>query len=186
MDSERANGTGKSSAPRVLFRISAGFLKIVLNVVIYGVVAFLIYKGAIKAYDFAYDVMGNGTLEEKTNDDESTLVDADSENGDAAEGTSSDESAKTTKIRRIRILQGESVMNIAAKLETNKIIKDKYSFFVRAQLNSLGAKNGKGEIQAGTYELNPTMTYKEILDTITNYEKSIEASQTVDDVESTP
>ena len=183
METERANGTGKSSAPRVIFRISWSFLKIVLTVVIYGVLAFFIFKGAKAAYNFAYEVMGEETLEEKAEEDKTIVA----EDTTAEDGENESESGKPKeRVVNIQILQGESVMNIATKLETNKIIKNKYSFYVRAQLNSLGAKNGKGEIQAGTYKLNPTMTYKEILDEITNYNNSIEASETVEEVESTP
>lgn len=186
MESERARGTGKSSAPRVMFRICAGFLKIVLNVAIYAVVIWFVIRGAKKAYDFAYEVMDEHTMEAKadTEGEADIFIAQDVSN----EGSEDENEASVPKERvvNIQILQGESVMNIAAKLETNRIIGNKYSFYVRAQINSLGAKAGKGEIQAGTYKLKPTMTYKEILNEITNVKNSIEATQTVEEAESLP
>ena len=66
----------------------------------------------------------------------------------------------------ITIEDGASTMEVAAALEQYRLIPNRYSFFVKVQL--LGHK-----ILAGTYILNTSMTYDEILDQITNYANSI-------------
>lgn len=69
--------------------------------------------------------------------------------------------------REVAIDKGESTMNIASKLELNKLVKNKYSFYLRAKLsNSI--------ILPGTYTLNSSMTYNEIFDIITNQDTNKE------------
>jgi len=60
-------------------------------------------------------------------------------------------------------------MNVASKLELNKIIVNKYSFYVKAKLL-------KHTIMPGTYALNTSMTYNEIFAVIT--EPSADESDT--------
>lgn len=151
MSNRRAVGTGRSSGTRVLLRLSGGFLMVCLNIVIYIVVVYLIYKAAIFSYDFAYEVMGNVTVDEK----------------DAGRDV------------RIQVLKGETSMNVAAKLETNKIIVNKYSFFVKLKLRG-------NDLMPGTYQLNTSMTYDEIIALITDSHQSLESEETVEEVESTP
>ena len=57
-------------------------------------------------------------------------------------------------------------MDIASKLERNRVIANKYSFYVKTKLQD-------ADIMAGTYEINSSMTYGEILDIISDYSKSI-------------
>ncbi len=66
----------------------------------------------------------------------------------------------------ITIKEGASTMEVAAALEMNRLIPSRYSFYLKVQL--MGHK-----ILAGTYILNTSMTYDEILDQITNYSNSI-------------
>ncbi|MBP3611469.1 MAG: endolytic transglycosylase MltG [Lachnospiraceae bacterium] len=66
----------------------------------------------------------------------------------------------------ITIKDGASTMEVAAALEMNRLIPSRYSFYLKVQL--MGHK-----ILAGTYILNTSMTYDEILDQITNYSNSI-------------
>ena len=80
---------------------------------------------------------------------------------------------------KVTILKGESSMNIASKLEDAKVIVDKYSFYVKLKLK-------KYEIMPGTFVLNTSMTYDEVLSIITDYDQSIEAEVTVEETESTP
>ena len=80
---------------------------------------------------------------------------------------------------KITILKGESSMNIASKLEDAKLVTNKYSFYVKLKLKDY-------EIMPGTFVLNTSMTYNEILAIITDYSKSIDAETTVEDVEGTP
>lgn len=66
----------------------------------------------------------------------------------------------------ITIPDGASTMEVAAALEQYRLIPNRYSFYLKVQL--MGHK-----ILAGTYILNTSMTYDEILDQITNYANSI-------------
>ena len=66
----------------------------------------------------------------------------------------------------ITIPDGASTMEVAAALEQYRLIPSRYSFYLKVQL--MGYK-----ILAGTYILNTSMTYDEILDQITNYANSI-------------
>ena len=96
-----AKGTGRSSGTRVLLRMTGGFLSICLNIVIYAVIIFFLIKAIHKTYDFGYRIFGDVSVEEEPGRDV-----------------------------KIQILKGESTMNVATKLETNKLIPDKYSFFL--------------------------------------------------------
>ncbi len=66
----------------------------------------------------------------------------------------------------IQINKGDSTMDVATKLDLNRAIVNKYSFVIKVKLQDL-------TIMAGTYNINSSMTYQEILDTITNYKNSI-------------
>ena len=66
----------------------------------------------------------------------------------------------------ITIKDGASTMEVAAALEQYRLIPNRYSFYLKVQL--MGYK-----ILAGTYILNTSMTYDEILGQITNYANSI-------------
>ncbi len=65
-----------------------------------------------------------------------------------------------------QIKKGESKMDIATKLELNHAIKNKYSFYLKTKLQEY-------VIIPGTYIINSSMTYDDILDAITDYSKSI-------------
>lgn len=65
-----------------------------------------------------------------------------------------------------QIKKGESTMDIASKLELNLAIKNKMAFYVKTKLQNLN-------IMPGTYIINSSMTYDEILDIITDYSASI-------------
>jgi UPF0755 protein len=57
-------------------------------------------------------------------------------------------------------------MDIATKLELNQAIKNKYSFYLKTKLQEY-------VIMPGTYIINSSMTYEEILAVVTDYSKSI-------------
>ncbi len=63
--------------------------------------------------------------------------------------------------------EGESTLNVAKKLELNQIIVNDYTFFIRTKFS------GK-TIFPGTYILNTSMSYEEILDVIADYETALE------------
>ena len=65
-----------------------------------------------------------------------------------------------------QIKKGESKMDIATKLELNHAIKNKYSFYLKTKLQEY-------VMIPGTYIINSSMTYDDILDAITDYSKSI-------------
>ena len=86
----------------------------------------LVVKFSQIAYDFSYQVFGSVRVSE--------------ENGREYELT---------------ISEGESTMRVAAKLEQNRIIVNRFSFFLRAKLM-------KKNILPGTYNVNASMDYDEI------------------------
>ncbi len=112
---------------------------IVLSFIFYMLIIFAISRMCMYAYDFSYQVFGNVTASEAPGTDvEFTVNDS------------------------------ESTMSVASKLEYNKLIVNKYSFYLRAQLNASGSA-GK-PILPGTYNLNTSMNYDEILSAITDPE----------------
>jgi len=66
----------------------------------------------------------------------------------------------------IHIAEGESTMDIAEKLYMNKIVVNQYTFYLKVQLFEY-------KIMQGTFPLNTSMTYDEILDVITDLTKAI-------------
>ena len=66
----------------------------------------------------------------------------------------------------IVIKEGASTMEVASALEMQRVIPNRYSFYLKVQLM-------KHKILAGKYILNTAMTYDEILDQITNYANAI-------------
>lgn len=75
----------------------------------------------------------------------------------------------------VQIFRGETTMNIASKLETGLLIVDKYSFYVKTKLKDYN-------IMPGTYVLNTSMDYNEILDVITDQTNSIAAEESLEGV----
>ena len=69
------------------------------------------------------------------------------------------------------IEDGDSTMDIAKRLEYSKLVVNKYSFYIRAKLSTSGADGSP--ILPGTYELNTSMTYGEILAVITDYGEGV-------------
>ena len=127
----------KNDSTKIAIDIFSFILHLLLNVLFYAVVIFAIYKVGTTAKDFCYQVFGAYTM--------------DAEPGINAE---------------ITINDGASTMEVAAALEMNRLIPNRYSFYLKVQL--MGYK-----ILAGTYILNTSMTYDEILEQITNYANSI-------------
>ena len=76
-----------------------------------------------------------------------------------------------------QIKKGESKMDIATKLELNHAIKNKYSFYLKTKLQEY-------VMIPGTYIINSSMTYDDILDVITDYSKSIVKDEEKTDDES--
>jgi UPF0755 protein len=108
-----------------------------MNIFFYILVVLLIINISKYAYNFTYQLYGPVALEE-------------------APG------------REIifQIKKGESKMDIATKLEINRAIKNKYSFYLKTKLQEY-------IIIPGTYIINSSMTYNEILEVVTDYSKSL-------------
>lgn len=120
----------KSTSQNTL-KILSFIIRLMLNIIFYIAVIYLITRISQLTYNFTYQIFGQVTSEE-------------------APGRNVE----------IQIKKGESTMNVASKLETNKVIVNKYSFYVKAKLK-------KYVIMPGTYTVNTSMTYDEIFTTIT-------------------
>lgn len=127
----------KSTSVKATLKITSFIIRLLMNIMFYILVIFLIVGISRKAFQFAYQLYGPVRVEEAPGKD---II--------------------------FQIKKGESSMDVASKLERNRVIVNKYSFYVKTKLQG-------AEIMAGTYEINSSMTYDEILNTITDYSKSI-------------
>ena len=130
----------RSQTSKLILGISSFVIHVLLNILFYVIVVMLITKYSGMAYDFAYQVFGE---------------------------VAAAEAGETVKDVTITIKKGESTMSIASKLEMNRVIDNKYSFYLRAKLFQSNIKTGK-------YVVNASMTYGEILDVISNYKNSLD------------
>lgn len=129
----------RSQTSKLVLRISSFVIQVLLNILFYVIVVMLIAKYSGVAFDFAYQVFGE---------------------------VSTAQAGETVKDVTITIQKGESTMSIASKLEMNRVIDNKYSFYLRAKLFQSNIKTGK-------YMVNASMTYGEILDHISNYDNNL-------------
>lgn len=125
-----------STSLKLILRISSFILKLLLNLIFFILVIILVIYGSRTAYNFTYRLYGPVSMEEEPG-----------------------------REIPISIKKGETSMEIASKLELNRVIVDKYSFYVKTKLQD-------DVIKPGTYRVNSSMTYKEILNIITDYSKS--------------
>lgn len=123
--------TSKPTASQLVLKITSFILRLLLNIIFYVVVIMLIATLSKEAYNFCYQIFGQVT-----------------------------ESAAPGRDVDIQIRKGESTMHVASKLELNKVIVNKYSFFIKAKLK-------KYNIMPGEFTLNTSMTYDEIFAIIT-------------------
>ena len=110
---------------------------IILSLIFYGLIIFAVSRLCIQTYNFGYQIFGSVSADE-------------------APGTDVD----------FTVNEGEATMSVASRLEYNMLIVNKYSFYIRAQINAQGSDGSV--IMPGTYELNTSMNYEEILNIITN------------------
>ena len=120
----------KSAITKVVLDITSTVLHLLLNIIFFIVVIMLVVKFSQYAYDFSYQVFGSVTMAE--------------------------EKGKTYDLT---IYEGESTMNVAAKLEQHGMIVNRFSFYLRTKLT-------KRNILPGTYEIDASMDYDEILSVI--------------------
>lgn len=137
----------KTNVLRIIRNFSIGIVIVIIVGAFYIAAAYGIKKASAYSYDFAYQIFGDVPVEEAPGRDV-----------------------------KITILKGETSMNIASKLEDSKLIKNKYSFFLKLKLKEY-------DIMPGTFILNTSMSYDKILEVITDYSLSIDAEKNVEDVE---
>ncbi len=123
--------TSRPTSAQLVLKITSFILRTLLNILFYTIVVILIARASKITYEFCYQIFGQVTVSEEPGRD-----------------------------IEIQISKGESTMNVASKLELNRIIVDKYSFYIKAKLK-------KHTIMPGTYTLNTSMTYDEIFAIIT-------------------
>lgn len=124
---------------RNMLGVAKVFMGIVLSAIFYVLVVIGISKLCDVVYDFSYEVFGDVRVQEAPGFDVEFVV-----------------------------ADGESTMQVASRLERSKLITNKYSFYLRAQLTASG--KGGTPIKSGNYVLNTSMTYGEILGVITGGE----------------
>lgn len=133
-----------STSVKVTLKVSSYILRLLLNIVFYVLVVIATIYVSKAAYDFTYQLYGPVVVDANAQED-----------------------------IYIKINKGDSTMDVAAKLELNRLIVNKYAFFLKTKLQDQ-------TILAGTYKLNASMTYKEILEVVTDYKNSevqVEESQ---------
>lgn len=130
----------RSQTSKLILGISSFVIHVLLNILFYVIVVMLITKYSGMAFDFAYEVFGE---------------------------VAAAEAGETVKDVTITIKKGESTMSIASKLEMNRVIDNKYSFYLRAKLF-------QSNIKTGRYVVNASMSYGEILDVISDYKNNLD------------
>ncbi|WP_066717560.1 endolytic transglycosylase MltG [Clostridium sp. Marseille-P299] len=78
-----------------------------------------------------------------------------------------------------QIKKGESTMDIANRLEVSKLAVNKYSFYLKTKLKEYN-------IMPGTFILNTSMDYDDVLEIITDATNSIAEEEAVDTETTTP
>ena len=134
----------KTANVRIALKIASFILRLTLNTLFYVLVIYLVVQLSTEAYSFTYQIFGNVSVDE-------------------APG----------REREVQIKKGESTMNVATKLENNRMVKNKYAFYLKVKFKEVA-------IMPGTYLLNSSMTYDEILDEITDISNSLEPEESLE------
>jgi len=113
-------------------------LQMFVTVLFYVIVILIVSNLSSTAYEFCYEIYGTVTVDKAPGRDVT-----------------------------IQIEDGESTMNVAKKLELNRVIVNDTTFYIRTKLS-------EKTIFPGTYILNTSMSYEEILDVIADYETAME------------
>ena len=94
---------------------------------------------------------------------------------------------------RLGIVPRDMMKDTLSNPKLNEMMLDKYSFFIKVQLGNLASGSNdensskkKYDIKGGTYVLNTSMNYDEILSMICDAKNSIEGEVTVEDAEASP
>lgn len=133
-----------STSVKATLKITSFIIRLLMNIMFYVLVAFLIVNVSKQAFQFTYQLYGPVAVENKPGRD-----------------------------ILIQIKKGESTMDVASKLEVNRAIVNKYSFYIKSKIDDVA-------IMPGTYEINSSMTYNDILEVITDHSKSLIQDQDID------
>ncbi|HHX12320.1 MAG TPA: endolytic transglycosylase MltG [Clostridiales bacterium] len=134
----------KSTSVKATLKITSFIIRLLMNIMFYVLVAFLIVNVSKQAFQFTYELYGPVAVENEPGRD-----------------------------IPIQIKKGESTMDVASKLEVNRAIVNKYSFYIKTKIEDIA-------IMPGTYEINSSMTYNDILEIITDYSKSLIQDQNIE------
>lgn len=121
----------RSKKTKVALKVTNSILHLLLNVLFYCLVVLIVIKSCAWTYNFSYQLFGDVRVSDTAGIE-----------------------------RQVVISQGDSTMSVASKLELNKLIVNKYSFYLRAKLTD-------ETIQPGIYSINSSMNYDEIFGIIT-------------------
>lgn len=106
-------------------------LHLLINIVFYLIVIYMIASAGTKLYNISYQIFGNKGV-----------------------------AAENARDVQITISKGEATMNVARKLEQQKVIDNRYSFYLNAKLK-------ERTVMPGTYIISTSMNYDEIFAVIT-------------------
>ena len=140
-----------SAAFKLTLKVTSFIARLLLNIIFYILVVILIFNFSKTAFDFTYQLYGPVTVDRQ---------------GEGRQVS-------------FQIAKGESTMDIAGKLEHNRVITNQYSFYLMIKLEN-------SVIMPGTYELSTDMTYKEIIAVITDYSNSITKEEDESTAENSP
>lgn len=127
----------KSETVKFTLKITSIILHLLLNVIFYILVTILIINCSKQVFSFTYQLYGPVTVDKEPGRE---II--------------------------IKIIKGDSTMDVASKLEVNRAIVNKYSFYLKTKLQDK-------VIMPGTYVIKSSMTYGDILNIITDASASI-------------
>lgn len=122
----------------VALNFTSFMLQMFVTVLFYVIVVLVVSNLSSSAYNFCYEIYGTVTVDKAPGRDVTIVIE-----------------------------EGESSMNVAKKLELNKVIVNDITFYLRTKLS-------EKTIFPGTYILNTSMSYEEILDVIADYDTAME------------
>lgn len=114
-----------------MLRVVRSILIVMLNIVFYGLAVYGCVQTARLGYGFTYEALGDTCVDLPPGED-----------------------------RMFVVQTGQSEYEIAKAMETDGIIKGRYSFLVRMKLE----EGSRGTLIEGNHTLNTSMSYGEILD----------------------
>ncbi len=129
--------TANSTKVKLTLKVTSFILRLLMNIVFYILVIILIINVSKAAFGFAYELYGPVAKDPVPGKD---VI--------------------------FQVKKGETKMDIAGKLQLYKVIDNKYSFFVKTEIQEF-------VVMPGTYVINSSMTYDQILAVITDYSQSI-------------